>query len=274
VKNLYLPITAKVTGIEKLSDNVKLFRFRRIGGRFPRNRDRLAFTPGQFMMAGIWGYGEAPFGILSSPAEDRFMEILVRRVGTVTNALHRLGVGEELTIRGPYGNGFPLSFFEEKDVVMVAGGCGIPPIAALVEYIIRSRDRFGRVYLLYGAATPPDILLKNRLTSWGAHIHILLTIDHPAQEWKGHVGMVSAMLGEIEINPLNSVAAMCGPGLMMTALEKILRPLGIADRRIHVSLERKMQCGIGKCQHCTTGDSYVCLDGPVYNFDEIDKTWD
>ncbi len=274
MKNLYLPIMAKVTRIEKLSANIKLFRFKMIRGSFPKNRDGLTFTPGQFMMAGIWGYGEAPFAILSSPSEDRFMEILVRRVGTVTNALHRLSVGGELAIRGPYGNGFPVSFFEEKDIVMVSGGCGIPPMAALVEHIIHRRDRFGRVYLLYGAATPQDILVKDRLDIWGGHIHILLTVDHPTPEWKGHVGMVSAMLRDIEINPLNSVAAMCGPGPMMTALEKILRPLGIADRRIYVSLERKMQCGIGKCQHCTTGDSYVCLDGPVYNFDQIDKTWD
>jgi sulfhydrogenase subunit gamma (sulfur reductase) len=274
VKNLYLPIMAKVTRIEELSANVKLFRFQRIRGKFAKNRDSLAFTPGQFMMAGIWGYGEAPFAILSSPAEDRFMEILVRRVGTVTEALHRLGVGAELAIRGPYGNGFPISFFAEKDIVMVSGGSGIPPIASLVEHIIRSRDQFGRVYLLYGAATPQDILLKDRLDTWSAHIHILRNVDHPDPEWKGHVGLVATMLKDIEINPLNSVAAMCGPGLMMTALEKILRPLGIADRRIYVSLERKMQCGIGKCQHCTTGDSYVCLDGPVYNFDQIDKTGD
>ena len=274
MNNLYLPVMAKITRIEELSAHVKLFRFQRIGTSFPKNSDGLTFTPGQFVMAGIWGYGEAPFAILSSPAEARFMEILVRKVGTVTNALHRLNVGKELAIRGPYGNGFPVSFFADKDVVMVAGGSGIPPIAALVEHIIHSRNRFGRVYLLYGAATPQDILIKDRLDAWGGHIHVLLNVDHRDPEWNGHVGLVTAMLKDIEINPLNAVAVMCGPGLMMTALEKILRPLGIADRRIYVSLEQKMQCGIGKCQHCTTGDSYVCLDGPVYNFDQIDKSWD
>ena len=167
-----------------------------------------------------------------------------------------------------------VSFFEGKDIVMVSGGCGIPPIAALVEYIIRHREKFGRVYLLYGAATPQDILAQGRLDIWGRHINILLTVDRPAPGWKGHVGLVSEMVKDIEINPLNAVATMCGPGPMMTALERILRPLGISDRRIYVSLERKMQCGIGKCQHCTTGDSYVCLDGPVYTFDAIDKNWD
>ena len=274
MKNLYLPIMAKVTRIEELSADIKLFRFQRLKGSFPKNRDRLTFTAGQFMMAGIWGYGEAPFAILSSPSEDRFMEILVTKVGTVTDVLHKLRVGAELAIRGPYGNGFPVGFFEGKDIVMASGGCGIPPIAALVEHIVCNRDRFGRVYLLYGATTPRDILLKDRLDTWGSHIHILLNVLHPTPEWEGHVGIMTAMIKDIEINPLNSVAAMCGPGPMMKALERIIRPLGIADRRIYVSLERKMQCGIGKCQHCTKGDTYVCLDGPVYNFDEIDKTWD
>ena len=274
MKNLYLPVTAKVIRIEELSADIKLIRFRMIKGSFPKNRDGLTFTPGQFMMAGLWGYGEAPFAVLSSSSEDHFMEILVSRVGMVTDALHKLRVGAELTVRGPYGNGFPIGFFEDKDIVMVSGGCGIPPIASLVEHIISSRNRFGRVYLLYGATTPQDILLKDRLDIWSANIHILLNVSHPTPEWKGHVGIITAMIKEIEINPLNSVAAMCGPGTMMTALERIIRPLGIADRRIYVSLERKMQCGIGKCQHCTKGDTYVCLDGPVYNFDEIDKTWD
>jgi sulfhydrogenase subunit gamma (sulfur reductase) len=273
LKNLYLPAMAKVIRIEELSADIKLFRFRMLKGSFHKNSDRLTFLPGQFIMVGIWGYGEAPFGILSSPCEDGFMEILVRKVGTVTNALHRLSVGASLAIRGPYGNGFPISFFEDKDIVMVSGGCGIPPIASLVEHIISSRNRFGRVYLLYGATTPQDILLKDRLDTWSGHINILLNVSHPTPEWKGHVGIITAMIKDIEINPLNSVAAMCGPGPMMTALEHIIRPLGIADRRIYVSLERKMQCGIGKCQHCTTGDTYVCLDGPIYNFDEIDKTW-
>jgi NAD(P)H-flavin reductase len=274
VRNLYLPIRAKVTRIKELSGNVRLFRFKKVRGRFPKNHDGLTFTPGQFVMAGIWGYGEAPFGILSSPTEDRFMEILVRRVGTVTNALHRLDEGDEITIRGPYGNGFPVNFFEGKDIVMVSGGCGIPPISALTEYIIEERERFGRVYLLYGAATPNDILERDRMEEWGRDVKILLTVDHPTPEWKGYVGLVSEMVKEIEISPLNAVATMCGPGPMMTALERILRPLGISDRRIYVSLERKMQCGIGKCQHCTTGYSYVCMDGPVFNFDEIDKNWD
>lgn len=265
MKNLYLPSFVKIKKIESLSPNVKLFHL----------GNRLDFIPGQFVLAGLWGYGEAPFGIASSPFEKRRLDLMIRKTGMVSSALHTLKAGDEITIRGPYGNGFPLEFFEGKDIVMVSGGCGIPPIASLIEYLIKKREKFGRLYLLYGAATPNDVLIKDKVKQWEkAGLRIFLTVDKPTPDWQGYVGLVTELIKEIKINPLDAVSAMCGPGPMTAAVEKILRPLGIADRRVFVSDERKMQCGIGKCQHCTTGDKYVCLDGPVFNYDEIDKNWD
>jgi NAD(P)H-flavin reductase len=265
MKNLYLSQTVKIEKIETLSPNVKLLRLKK----------RLDFTPGQFVLAGLWGYGEAPFGLASSPLEKRYFDLIIRKTGIVSSAIHSLKKGKEITIRGPYGNGFPLNFFENKDIVMVSGGCGIPPIASLIDYLIGNRRKFGRLYLLYGAAAPGDILIKDRIKQWEkAGVKILLTVDRPTADWQGYVGLVTELVNEIKINPLDAVSAMCGPGPMTAAVEKILKPLGIADRRIFVSEERKMQCGIGKCQHCTTGDKYVCLDGPVFNYDEIDKNWD
>jgi len=227
-------------------------------------------------MVGIWGYGEAPFGIASSPYEKSYMDVIVRNTGgKVTPALHRLKKGAKITIRGPYGNGFPLSFIEGKDVIMITGGCGIPPIASLTEYIIKNRKKFGQVYLLYGSRTPDDILMKNRLKEWEKNIKVILTIDKPYPGWKGCTGFVCDLIQPvIKISPANAVATMCGPGPMVGAVEKVLRPLGIPDRRIFVSEERRMHCGVGKCQHCTTGEKYVCLDGPVFNLDQIDKNWD
>jgi len=271
MKNLYLPFKVKVTKIEKHSSNVKLFRLKR---NFAKNEDGLVFTPGQFVLVSLFGYGESPFGAASSPYQDSYIDVIVRRVGTVTEAMHRLKQGDEIFMRGPYGNGFPLKFIEDKDMVLVTGGCGIPPIAALIEYIVANRDRFGRVHLIYGARTPADLLIKDKLKEWGKEIKVLLTVDKPTKDWSGHVGMVSELIDDIKIDPKNAVAAMCGPGPMMNALERILRPLGISDRRIFVSMERKMQCGIGKCQHCAVGDKYVCQDGPVFYFDQIDKSWD
>jgi len=265
MKNLYQPNFAKIEKIEALSPSVKLLRLRK----------RLNFIPAQFVLAGVWGYGEAPFGVASSPYEKRYFDLMIRDVGMVSSAIHSLKKGDEITIRGPYGNGFPLEFLKGKDVVMVSGGCGIPPIASLIEYFIKNRKNFGRIYLLYGAATSEDILIKDKIKQWGkADVKILLTVDKPTSDWQGYTGFVTELIKEIKINPLDAVAAMCGPGPMTSAVEKILRPLGLPDRRIFVSDERKMHCGIGKCQHCTTGDKYVCLDGPVFNYDQIDKNWD
>jgi len=140
--------------------------------------------------------------------------------------------------------------------------------------VIGQREKFQNVYLLYGAQTPGDLLFKDRYYKWSKYIKIFLTVDKPTPEWTGYTGMVSALIKEIKINPKNAVATMCGPGPMTRALENILRPLGISDRRIFVSDERRMSCGIGKCQHCTTGAKYVCVDGPVFNFDEIQGNWD
>ncbi|MFA5084421.1 MAG: FAD/NAD(P)-binding protein [Candidatus Paceibacterota bacterium] len=264
MKNLYQPETVKIEKIEALSPGVKLLRLKK----------RLNFVPGQFVLAGLWGWGEAPFGVASSPYQKRHFDLMVRKVGTVSAALHSLERGDKITIRGPYGNGFPLDSFKGKDAVMISGGCGIPPIASLIEYFIKNRKKFGRLYLLYGAATPDEILIKNKINEWQKAVKILLTVDRPTPGWKGHSGLVTELIKEIEINPSDAVAAMCGPGPMTAAVEKILKPLGIPDRRIFVNEERKMHCGLGKCQHCTTGDKYVCLDGPVFNYDQIDKNTD
>lgn len=275
MRNIYLPQKVKIIKIEKLSSNVKLFRLKKIKGEFPFSKNKLTFVPGQFLLVGIWGYGEAPFGIASPPYEKSYMEVVIRNTGgKVTSAIHRLKENNEITIRGPYGNGFPLSFFEGKDVVMMTGGCGIPPIASLAEYIIKNRDKFSQVYLLYGARDQEDLLMKDRLKRWEKKIKIILTIDKPEPAWKGCVGFVCDLIQGIKVNPQNAVAATCGPGPMVSAIERVLKPLGIPDRRIFVSEERRMHCGAGKCQHCVTGEKYVCLDGPVFNYDEIDKNWD
>jgi sulfhydrogenase subunit gamma (sulfur reductase) len=274
MQNDYKPQKAKITKIVPMSGNVKMFRLKP-SKALAKGRNGLSFTPGQFFLVGIWGYGEAPFGGASSPYKRKFVDFGIRKEGEVTTALHNLQEGDEATIRGPYGNGFPLDFFEGKDIVAVTGGCGIPPLAALMEYVAVNRKKFGNVYFLYGAHTPKDLLFKDLYPRWEKEgIKVILTVDEPTPDWKGYVGLVSKLVEEIEINPRNAVSAMCGPGPMTNALENILRPLGISDRRIFVSEERKMYCGIGKCQHCTTGDKYVCTDGPVLNFDQVQGNWD
>ena len=255
MENIYQPQKIKIKKVEELSPTVKLFR---LAGNF-------VFKPGQFFLLGRIGYGEAPFGALSSPYEKDYLEFAIRAVGTVTNFLHTLKNGDEIEIRGPFGNGFPLDFIENKDIVMVSGGSGIPPIASLTEHIIKNREKFKNVYLLYGSKTEEEILLKDRFEKWGeARVKVMMLAG----------GFVTDLIKDINVDEQNAVCLMCGPGPMTDAIEKVIRPLGISDRRIFVSIERRMQCGIGKCQHCTTGSKYTCLDGPVFYYDEIDKNWD
>ena len=254
MENFYKPNKVKLLKVEELSPTVKLFRLDFFTD----------FIPGQFFLIGKVGYGEAPFGVLSSPEEKNYLEFAIRKAGNTTNFLHTLKDGDEIEIRGPYGNGFPLDFIENKDLVMITGGSGIPPIASLIEYIVKNRKNFKNVYLLYGSKTKEEILLKDRLENWKKEIKVLTLAG----------GIVTDLLKEMKINEADACAVMCGPGPMTEAVEKIVRPLGISDRRIFVSLERKMQCGIGKCQHCTTGTKYVCLDGPVFYYDQIDKNYD
>jgi sulfhydrogenase subunit gamma (sulfur reductase) len=274
--SLLQPQKLKITKIEQHSPTVKLFRLEPKGFlNLAKDENGMVFAPGQFVLVGAIGYGESAFGPLSSPYEDRYIEILVRNVGLVTNFLHSLKEGDEVTLRGPFGNGFPLEYSMGKSIVLATGGCGIPPIGAFIEFIIKNKENYGDIYLLYGAKSPEEILIKDRMEEWKkGGINVLVTIDKPAQGWKGPVGFLPALLGEVIINPKNTIVAMCGPWPMVTSLEKPLREMGLSDRNIFVNMERNMQCGIGKCQHCTCGKKYVCTDGPVFNLDEVDKNWD
>jgi NAD(P)H-flavin reductase len=276
MKNIYKPIPVKIVKVEELSHDTKLFRMRRSDGKhFQRLNNGLCFTPGQFVLAGLWGYGEAPFGATSTPSDPTHMEIIVRRAGQVTRAMHALKKGDHMTLRGPFGNGFPLEFFRGMaDLLLVTGGCGIPPIASLIRHIIENQSDFGRVHLVYGAKTPEDILLKKELKRWAKSIDILTTVDKGNKGWKGRRGLVTDCLSSIKLDPSNTAVAMCGPGPMIEAIEHIVNPMGISDRRIFISVERRMQCGVGKCQHCVCGEKYACKDGPVFNLDEYDINWD
>ncbi|MEE9543447.1 MAG: FAD/NAD(P)-binding protein [Thermodesulfobacteriota bacterium] len=282
-KNIYKPIPVSVSQIVRQTDDTSLLRLVRSDGReFPKipgkasgTRPGLSFIPGQFVMAGVWGFGEAPFGIASSPYERSYMKIVVRGVGHVSNALIALKKGERATIRGPYGNGYPLDFLTGMEILLITGGSGIPPIASLIEYIIANRAEFGRTNLLYGAATPDGLLMKKQRKRWKRSINVELSVDQSTPGWRdGCEGPISVCLRNIKLDRTNTAVAMCGPGPMVDAIEHLLNTTGIPDRRIFISMERKMQCGVGKCQHCVTGTQYVCTDGPVFNLDTVDKNWD
>lgn len=273
MENLYKPQLAKIANIEELSPTVKVFTLK-LAKKFKKNKDGLYFTPGQFVMAGDFGYGESTFGLASSPY-DSDIKICVRSVGNVTKQLHRKNKGDTITIRGPYGNGFPIQKMPKKSVIMAAGGVGIPPIVSLVEYLIENRKKYDEVHLLYGAAMPKDLLFKKEYPRWQkAEIDLCLTIDKPSSDWQGEIGFVSGLCKKIEVDPRDTIVAVCGPGPMMKSIEETIHPLGIADENIYVSDERRLKCGIGKCQHCTCGHKYLCMQGPVFPYSEIKENWD
>ncbi|MEK7519688.1 MAG: FAD/NAD(P)-binding protein [Patescibacteria group bacterium] len=272
-ENAYKPQPATILDIETLSPSVKLFTLK-LRKPFKKNTQGLYFTPGQFVMAGEIGYGESPFGVASSPYSP-LIKLCVRAVGNLTNELHRKEKGETLTVRGPYGNGFPIKKMAKKHVIMAAGGVGIPPIVPLVEYIIKNRPKFSETHLLYGAATPQDLLFRAEYPRWQTHgIDMCLTIDKPSSGWEGEIGFVSALCKIIDVDPRETVVVTCGPGPMMDAMEKTVHPLGVSDENIYISDERRLRCAIGKCQHCTTGRKYVCMDGPIFAYADIKDNWD
>lgn len=235
-----------------------------------RDAPMLVYNPGQFYFLGHVGIGEAVFSPVRSDVDRGTIVFLVRQVGRVTSWIGGLKVGDSIEMRGPLGNGFPIDEMRGCDIVLASGGCGIPPIASVAEYILRKPDEFGRIYFLYGARTPQDLHLQKDMEAWPKKIERIFTIDKACQGWSGRVGFVSDLVKKIKIDPMKTKAALCGPPQMFKAIQVELNKRGVKDDSIYASLERKMECGIGKCQHCTCGKAYVCIDGPVFRLSEID----
>ncbi|HBG82057.1 TPA: hypothetical protein DDW69_04485 [candidate division CPR2 bacterium] len=264
-KNLYYPNKAKIIFIEEQAPGMRLF-----GIRFSDKNihQSFNFVPGQFVFLSLLGHGEFPVSISSHPNEKDCLELLIRNVGAVTGALFGLNVGAEVGIRGPFGNGFDIRKLYGKDLVVVAGGCGVAPLRSLMKGVLIERKKFNKIYFLYGARTPKDMLFKKDIQAWRKQCGVYLTVDEPDSSWKENVGLITTLFGSIRVDKA-AVAVTCGSPAMFKFVLVELKALGLKDSNIYLSLERRMKCGIGKCQHCTCGDKYVCLDGPVFAFSEI-----
>ncbi|MFN3301636.1 MAG: FAD/NAD(P)-binding protein [Patescibacteria group bacterium] len=258
--NFYKPELAIVKKIKKETPQVKLFTIA------PKNPQILEnFKPGQFLEIGLANFGEAPLAICSPPFQKEFFQICVRRVGQVTEALHRLKEGDFITFRGPFGNGFPK--IENKNLLLIAGGLGLIPLRSLILSLLT--EGFSNISIFYGAKTPEDFLFQDEFEKWQrAGIKLFLTIDKKYPGWKGEVGLVTVLFDKVNI-PKETTAILCGPPPMYKFVIEKLKEKGIPDESIWLSLERKMFCGIGICQHCAIGSKYVCQDGPVFNYSEI-----
>lgn len=258
---LFVPEMATITRTAPLSGADRLFEIELPG------KKELGHKPGQFVEVSIFGFGEAPISICSSPSKRGRFELCVRHLGGLTGKLHTMKPGATLGIRGPLGNCFPMEELEGTDCLVVAGGIGMAPLRSVVETIIADRDRFGRMMLLYGNRTPDDILFKDDLKAWGEddRNQVLVTIDRPAEGWEGHVGVVTTLFEQIKLDPTRrTVAVVVGPPVMYRFVYAELAALHLPDDSIYFSLERRMKCGVGKCSNCQINGCYVCIDGPVF----------
>ncbi len=256
---------AKILRTKQLTAHEKLFEIALDGG------ETLDYEPGQFIMTSLYGIGEAPVSICSSPTKPESFELCVRAAGRVTIALHRLEAGDELGIRGPYGKGFPIRILEGNDLLFIAGGLGMAPLRSLIKYTFDNRRDFGKVHILLGCKTSGDMLFSDELGQWFKRMDVYYecTVDRAAPDWAGHVGQITTLIPGVHLEPERTFAVVVGPPIMYRFVIKELVDKNIRERQIFVSLERHMKCGMGKCGRCQIQSLYCCQDGPVFNYAEI-----
>ena len=265
ISSPYQPTMAEMVKIEQLTETEKLFTLHLKDGR------DLGHRAGQFVEVSVFGVGEAPISVTSSPTRNGTFELCVRRVGDVTGALHRMKPGATVGIRGPYGNGFPLEQMRGKDLLFAPGGIGLPPLRSVINQVLDERESFGRVIILYGARNPSELLFKDELAQWEARddVEFHVTVDRGDENWTGNVGVITTLFPKITINPRNTVAMTVGPPVMYRFVLMELLSKGVQDGRIFLSLERRMKCGLGKCGHCQINNVYVCQKGPVFSYAQL-----
>jgi NAD(P)H-flavin reductase len=266
--SLYRPHLAEIARVEQETPDTRTYFLSADGIGWSRD-----YRPGQFVELSVFGAGEAPFCLSQSPTRSEFIEVTIRRAGTVTNRLDTYRAGDVVGLRGPFGNWFPFERARGKDLVFVGGGIGLPPLRSLINYVLDHRADYGRVSVFYGARTPADRVYKAELAGWSqsADLALVETVDRADETWTGHVGVVTTLLKGAKVDAGSTIAFTCGPPVMLKFVMAELLGLGLPPTNIVTTLERYMKCGVGKCGHCCVGHHYICVDGPVYNFDQIQR---
>ncbi|MFN2158493.1 MAG: FAD/NAD(P)-binding protein [Anaerolineales bacterium] len=265
-ESVYMPTRAQILEILDLTEKESLFTIALPDG-FTLNH-----KPGQFMQVSLFGIGEAPISISSSPSRSNgIFEICVRRVGDLTNALHQLEPGDTIGVRGPFGHGFPIRRFYGKDILFAPGGLGLAPLRSLINQVLDERNKFGKVTILYGAKNPGELLFTDELQIWEDRkdVDLHVTVDNPDEQWTGNSGVITTLFPKIQVYAPNTIAITCGPPVMYRFVLMELIGLGIRDGNIWLSLERRMKCGMGKCGHCQINNFYACKDGPCFSYAQI-----
>ncbi len=275
MKNLYRPIESVIEDIKPETPNITTYRF--------RPKEPITFEAGQFVELTVPGVGEAPFTPSSNPNVTDTMEITIMSVGSVTEALEKMKVGDVVGIRGPYGKGYDLKDFEGREILILGGGVGLAPLRSLILALFDDIDKYKKISIRYGARTPEDIVYFDVLPDWSKmkNTEVLLTIDEPHPDWSGTVGVVTVLIDDLPLlttvdvdvpfHAETAIACVCGPPIMLKFVNMALLGKGFKPENIYHSMERNMSCGLGKCGHCMLGEYYVCKDGPVLTAAQIAK---
>lgn len=255
MENIYMPFKSKILNIKKHTETDYTFRMEFEG----------EVKPGQFFEVSIPKFGESPISV--SEIGEGYIDLTIRRVGTVTDVIHSFFVGGTLFLRGPYGNGFDVNLYKDKEIIVAAGGTGLAPVKGIVDYFAKHPKESKHFDLLTGFKSPKDILFKDELKAWAESISVTLTVDSAEEGYLGNVGLITKYIANMTVENIEEVQVIVvGPPIMMkfTVAEFIKK--GVKEENIWVSYERKMCCGVGKCGHCKIDDTYICLEGPVFNY--------
>lgn len=274
MKNPYVPFSVRIENITLENEQKDIRTFKLV---FEKKEDENEFRylPGQFVELSLFGYGEAPVGIASSPTEKGFLLFTVKKMGIVTTELHNSETGRKIGVRGPLGNTYPWERMEGQNLVIVGGGFAFTTLRSAIKYILDNdnRKRFRKVTVVYGARSPGELMYKEELKAWetARDIDMFVTVDKRDKTWRGREGFVPAVVKEVSPDSRSAIALVCGPPVMIKYTMPVLLDLGFSKENIVLSLEMRMKCGIGKCGRCNIGRKYVCVDGPIFTFRELDS---
>ncbi|MBN2415107.1 FAD/NAD(P)-binding protein [bacterium] len=263
MKNPYVNQKAVIDKIIQETDTIKTFCL--------KPEQPFGYTCGQFAELMVPGVGEAPFAMSNPASKPEYLQFTIQNVGYMTNRLHSMKEGDVLGLRGPYGNGFPLEAFKGREMLLVIGGVGFPPARALLYSLLEQKASYPRITMCYGARTPADIVYKYQIEDLRKDIDLLCTVDKADKNWKETEGVVTVLLDKVTINKSKTTAVVIGPPIMMKYATLKLKELGFKSGDIYLSTERKMYCGIGQCRHCMIDSLFICKDGPVFTYEQLEN---
>jgi len=266
--NPMLPYLGKLVETRDLAADIKLLRIElnNGGGEAFRNAQ-----PGQFAFVSAFGLGEAPFGIANTPQRGAVVDFAIARLGSVTTGLHELGTGDVVGVRGPFGNWFPMDKFKGKNLIVLGGGIGGAPLRPVIQHVLDHRADYGRLTILWAARRPDLLVFTDEYEEWrqSPNTSLHLTVDVPDEAWKHETGLITSLLEKTAPSAENTVTITCGPPVMIYHTTNLLTKLGFPQELNYVTLEARMHCGLGKCGRCNLGEKLICVDGPVFNMEEV-----